>query len=209
MRSAREPAEVVLTSGATEANNLAIFGTAQYYRDAGRHIVTARTEHKSVLDPCKELERRGWSVTYLTPDADGVLDPARVAAALRPDTVLVSVMHVNNEIGVIQDIGAIAALCARVGAGARLHVDAAQSVGKCGSISPRSASISCRVSAHKAYGPKGAGALVVSRRRGVQSDAAPLWRRPGAGRCARAPWRRIRRSAWERRSSSRAPTPDL
>ena len=100
--------DVVFTSGATEANNLAIFGTAQYYRDLGTHIVTARTEHKSVLDPCKELERRGWSVTYLAPDADGALDPARVAAAVRPDTVLVSVMHVNNETGVIQDVGAIA-----------------------------------------------------------------------------------------------------
>src|ERR1700722_12529812 len=108
-----QAADVVFTSGATEANNLAIFGTAQYYRDSGRHIVTARTEHKSVLDPCKELERRGWSVTYLVPDADGVLDPARVAAAVRPDTVLVSVMHVNNETGGIQDVGAIAQHCAR------------------------------------------------------------------------------------------------
>jgi cysteine desulfurase len=90
------PSEIVWTSGATEANNLAIFGTAQYYREAGRHLVTVRTEHKSVLDPCRELERRGWSVTYLAPDRDGVLDPARVAAAIRPDTVLVSVMHVNN-----------------------------------------------------------------------------------------------------------------
>ena len=110
-----QAADVVFTSGATEANNLAIFGAAQYYRESGRHIVTARTEHKSVLDPCKELERRGWSVTYLVPDADGVLEPARVAAAVRPDTVLVSVMHVNNETGVIQDIAAIAALCVRAG----------------------------------------------------------------------------------------------
>jgi cysteine desulfurase len=159
--------DVVFTSGATEANNLAIFGTAQYYRDAGRHIVTARTEHKSVLDPCKELERRGWSVTYLAPDADGVLDPARVAAAVRPETALVSVMHVNNETGVIQDVGAIAELCSRAGR-ARVHVDAAQSVGKCGVDFAALGVDLMSVSAHKAYGPKGAGALLVSRRRGAQ-----------------------------------------
>ena len=159
--------DVVLTSGATEANNLAIFGAAQYYRDSGRHIVTARTEHKSVLDPCKELERRGWSVTYLTPDADGVLEPARVAAAVRPDTALVSVMHVNNETGVIQDVGAIAALCARSGH-ARVHVDAAQSVGKCGVDFAALGVDLMSVSAHKAYGPKGAGALLVARGRGTQ-----------------------------------------
>jgi cysteine desulfurase len=162
-----QAADVVFTSGATEANNLAIFGTAQYYRDLGRHIVTARTEHKSVLDPCKELERRGWSVTYLVPDADGVLDPVCVAAAVRPDTVLVSIMHVNNETGVIQDVGAIAELCARSGQ-ARIHVDAAQSVGKCGVDFSALGVDLMSVSAHKAYGPKGAGALLVSRRRGAQ-----------------------------------------
>jgi cysteine desulfurase len=162
-----QAAEVVFTSGATEANNLAIFGTAQYYKDAGRHIVTARTEHKSVIDPCKELERRGWSVTYLVPGADGALDPARVAAAVRPDTVLVSVMHVNNETGVIADVGAIAALCARAG-NARIHVDAAQSVGKCAVDFDAFGVDLLSVSAHKAYGPKGAGALLVSRRRGAQ-----------------------------------------
>jgi cysteine desulfurase len=162
-----QAADVVFTSGATEANNLAIFGTAQYYRDLGRHIVTARTEHKSVLDPCKELERRGWSVTYLVPDADGVLDPVCVAAAVRPDTVLVSIMHVNNETGVIQDVGAIAELCARSGQ-ARIHVDDAQSVGKCGVDFSALGVDLMSVSAHKAYGPKGAGALLVSRRRGAQ-----------------------------------------
>ena len=162
-----QAADVVFTSGATEANNLAIFGTAHYYRTSGRHIVTARTEHKSVLDPCKELERRGWSVTYLAPDADGALDPARVAAAVRPDTVLVSVMHVNNETGVIQDVGAIAALCARAGR-PRIHVDAAQSVGKCGVDFVALGIDLMSVSAHKAYGPKGAGALLVSRQRGAR-----------------------------------------
>jgi len=156
-------AEVVWTSGATEANNLAIFGVAQYYRDHGRHIVTARTEHSAVLDPCRELERRGWRVTYLAPDRSGIIDPEQVAAALRADTVLVSIMHVNNEIGVIQDVAAMSAICARHG-GARLHVDAAQSVGKCGLDFGRLGADLMTLSAHKVYGPKGVGALLVSRR---------------------------------------------
>ena len=105
-----DPTEIIWTSGATEANNLALFGVASYYREAGRHVVTVRTEHKSVLDPCRELERRGWRVTYLRPESGGIVDPDQVAAALQPDTVLVSVMHVNNETGIIQDIAAIAGL---------------------------------------------------------------------------------------------------
>jgi cysteine desulfurase len=155
--------EIVWTSGATEANNLAIFGVAKYYRERGRHIVTARTEHKAVLDPCRELERRGWEISYLVPDQEGLLDPDQVAAALRPDTVLVSLMHVNNEIGVVQNIAAVGAICARHG-GTWLHVDAAQSIGKCPVHFASLGADLMSLSAHKVYGPKGVGALVISQR---------------------------------------------
>jgi len=155
--------EIVFTSGATEANNLAIFGVSHYYRERGRHIVTARTEHKAVLDPCRELERRGWKISYLVPNGEGLLDPDQVASALRPDTVLVSLMHVNNEIGVVQNIAAVGAVCARHG-GAWLHVDAAQSVGKCPVHFASLGADLMSLSSHKVYGPKGVGALVISQR---------------------------------------------
>ena len=154
--------EVVWTSGATEADNLAILGVAHYYRDTGNHVITARTEHKAVLDACHELERRGWQVTYLSPDAGGAINVQQVAQALRPTTVLVSLMLVNNEIGVMQDIRAIAALCKDHGT-ARLHVDAAQAVGKIAVDFRASGAQLMSLSAHKAYGPKGIGALLVAR----------------------------------------------
>src|ERR1700687_2408147 len=152
-----QPQQLVWTSGATESNNLAILGTARATAKRGRHLLTARTEHKSVIDSCRRLEHEGFQLTYLDTDREGLIAPERVREALRDDTVLVSIMHVNNEIGVLQDIAAVAAICQE--RAVPLHVDAAQSAGK---VAVDVARLRCDLlsfTAHKLYGPKGIGAL--------------------------------------------------
>ena len=164
-----DPREIVFTSGATESNNLAIKGIAHFYQKQGKHIITCKTEHKAVLDPCRYLEGEGFEVTYLDPQPNGLVTLQQLEAAMRDDTILVSLMHVNNEIGVIQDVAAIGELCR-----ARkifFHVDAAQSVGKI-AIDVEAMKIDLlSMSAHKIYGPKGIGALFVRRKPRVRLES--------------------------------------
>jgi cysteine desulfurase len=157
------PAEIIFTSGATESDNLAILGAARFLAARGRHLVTSLVEHKAVVESCRHLAANGWRVTWLAPDADGRIDTSAVEAALRPDTVLVSLMHVNNETGVRQDIAALGTLCRR--RDVLLHVDAAQSAGR-EVLDVRAAQIDLlSLSGHKIYGPKGIGALFLDRER--------------------------------------------